>query len=122
MTDKLSYSNPRMSAVIENWPMGGSKRGTCTFGVEVVAKKGERATRQTTGAIKKKTFARKVRIVDGSDGRTYILELSPMSDCISVGSSDMQHDVETIWPSDGAERYNEIRALLERSCRSLIDV
>jgi hypothetical protein len=112
MSEKLSYSNPRMSAVIENWPLGGSKRGVCTFRVEVVAKKGERATRQTTGAIKKKTFARKVRIVGGSDGRIYILELS-MSDCISVCSSDMQHDVETIWPRDDAERYSTIRALFE---------
>jgi hypothetical protein len=32
--------------------------------------KGERAVRQTNGAAKKLTYARKMRIVDGDDGRT----------------------------------------------------
>lgn len=111
MSDLISYSNPRMKAVIENWPMGGSRRGVCTFAIEVTPKKGERATRVTHGAAKKLTYARISRIVDGSDGRTYILELSPMSECISVMKSDMHHCQETVWPTD-IERYAMLRSLL----------
>ena len=47
-----NYSNPRMRAVVENWPASGTKRVTATFEIEVDPKRGERATRTTTGAIK----------------------------------------------------------------------
>lgn len=66
----LKYSNPRMEATIPDWP-SGSKRVTARFEIEK-AKKGERAIRTTDGAPKKLTFAKLARIVDGSDGRTYI--------------------------------------------------
>ena len=68
------YSNPRMSAIIENWPSGG-KHVTAKFSIEIREGKGERAVRFTTGAGKVLTFARKARIVDGDDGRTYIVGL-----------------------------------------------
>ena len=45
------YSNPRMSATIEDWP-SGSKRVTAVFTIEQHAKRGERAVRMTTGAPK----------------------------------------------------------------------
>lgn len=38
------YANPRMHAVVENWP-SGSKRVTAVFEIEQHPKKGERATR-----------------------------------------------------------------------------
>jgi hypothetical protein len=64
-----------MNTVIENWP-SGPHRVTATFSIETDAKPGQRAVRVTTGAPKKLTYAKQMRIVDGSDGRTYIAELS----------------------------------------------
>lgn len=55
----MQYTNPRMRAEIENWP-SGSKRVTAVFEIEQTAR-GERATRTTTGATKKLTYARKAR-------------------------------------------------------------
>ena len=72
----MIYSNPRKIAKIDNWPLGGNKRGTCIFKVESNGNKGERVGRTTTGATKYGTYSPKVAIVDGDDGRTYILSNS----------------------------------------------
>ena len=88
----VSYSNPRMSATIENWPHGG-KRVTATFEIETNGR-GERAVRITTGAPKKLTYAQKMRIVDGDDGRTYIAKLSHYG-FITIMNGDMKYDAET---------------------------
>jgi hypothetical protein len=42
-----TYSNPRMHAVIENWP-SGHDRVTATFSIETDPKRGQRAVRVTT--------------------------------------------------------------------------
>jgi hypothetical protein len=109
-----SYSNPRLEAVIDNWP-SGSKRTTATFRIEAKTGRGERATRFTidpkTGrpsATKVLTFANKARIVDGDDGRTYIAELS-MYGHVTIMRSDMKFEHETLWPRDN--RYPEVIAL-----------
>ncbi len=94
----MTYSNPRMTAIIENWP-SGKHRVTARFEIEQHPKRGERATRITDGAAKKLTFAKMVRIVDGDDGRTYIAELT-MYGFISIMKGDMQHQHEAIFPSD----------------------
>ena len=88
------YSNPRMSATIENWPSGRGRRVTARFEIEQT-KRGERAVRVTTGAPKKLTFARKARIVDGDDGRVYIAELFQYGDAVGImcGTMDYQHEV-----------------------------
>lgn len=91
----VQYSNPRMNAVIENWP-SGSKRVTARFDIEQ-AKRGERAVRMTDGAPKKLTFAKMARIVDGDDGRTYIAELTIYGH-ISIMRGDMKYQHETIHP------------------------
>jgi hypothetical protein len=87
-----NYSNPRMSATIENWPHG-RQRVTATFAIETDAKRGERATRTTTGATKKLTYARKARIVDGDDGRTYIAQANANHVSIMRGDMKFQHEV-----------------------------
>jgi hypothetical protein len=92
-----TYSNPRMRAVIENWPIGRDKRATATFEVEVNGK-GERAVRVTTGAPKKRTYAHKVRIVDGDDGRTYLAELHGYH--VTIARGDMQYSHESVFPRD----------------------
>jgi hypothetical protein len=91
-TVTLTYSNPRMRAVIQDWP-SGSKRVTAIFEIEQT-KRGERAVRTTDGAPKKLTYETKARIVDGSDGRTYIAELT-LYGFITIMRGDMkfQHEV-----------------------------
>lgn len=89
----MKYSNPRMSAVIENWP-SGSKRVTARFEIENTSK-GERGVRVTTGEPKKLTYARMARIVDGDDGKTYIAEYTSYG-FISIMRGDMKFSHETI--------------------------
>ena len=105
------YSNPRMSATIENWPHG-KQRVTANFEIECVPGKGERAVRVTTGAPKKLTYARKMRIVDGDDGRTYIAELT-MYHHIVIMRGDMKFSHETVFENDA--RYPELLALFAES-------
>lgn len=103
----MKYSNPRMSATIENWP-SGKKRVTAVFQVEQHPKQGERAVRTTTGAPKKLTYAYKVRLVDGSDGRIYIISYVSMYEFIQVTDGTL-HTYETIWPKD--PQYSEVMVL-----------
>jgi hypothetical protein len=99
-----------MSAVIENWPHG-SQRVTATFSIETDPKRGQRAVRVTTGAPKKLTFARQMRIVDGDDGRTYIAALSGYGH-ITIKRGDMKFDHETVFERD--PRYQALLALFEK--------
>jgi len=110
MSETLTYSNPRLRAVIEDWPIGANKRGPATFYIERNSR-GERAVRTTIGAPKKLTYARKARIVDGSDGRTYIAELSMMYHHISIMRGDMKFEHETVF--DGDPRYPALVALFD---------
>ena len=104
-----TYSNPRMNAVIENWP-SGSKRVTATFSIETHPTRGQRAIRTTTGAPKKLTYAKQMRIVDGDDGRTYIAELSGYGH-ITIQRGDMKFHEETVFQS--MPGYDELRTLFK---------
>lgn len=104
-----TYTNPRMNATIENWP-SGSKRVTALFAIETDPKKGQRATRTTTGATKKLTFAKQMRIVDGDDGRTYIATLTTHGH-ITIFKGDMKFNEESIFERD--PRYAVVRALFD---------
>ena len=113
----LTYSNPRMHADIPNWPMGGNHRGVATFTVESKPGKGERVVRTTRrddgrqAAGKMLTFSVRQRIVDGSDGKTYIIRLTEYA-FISVMQGGMQFQAEdAIFPNN--PRYPAIRALFE---------
>jgi hypothetical protein len=103
----IKYSNPRITATIENWP-SGSQRVTAHFSIECHPKRGERAVRVTTGAPKKLTFARKMRIVDGDDGRTYIAELSIYGH-VTIMRGDMKFQEEVV--HDREPRHAELLAL-----------
>jgi hypothetical protein len=102
------YSNPRKHATIENWPNGRQQRVTAVFTIEIDPKRGERAVRTTTGAPKKLTFAKKMCIVDGDDGRTYIAALTGWGH-ITIKRGDMKFDHETVFERD--PRYPELAAL-----------
>ena len=113
-----TYSNPRMHAVVENWP-SGTHRTTATFNVETHATRGQRGTRFTlnpkTGkpsATKVLTYAGQVRIVDGDDGKTYLIEYSRDYGFITIMRSDMKYQHETIWPKDG-EHFTATMRLFE---------
>ena len=101
------YVNPRMAAVIKDWPSGG-KRVTATFFVETDPKRGQRAVRITTGAPKKLTFAKQVRIVEGPDGKTYIAELTEFGH-VTIMQSNMKYLHETVFVDD--KRYPAALAL-----------
>lgn len=98
MSEQLTYSNPRMEATINDWP-SGSRRVVARFTVEQDPKRGERVTRVTDGAPKKLTFAQLARIVDGSDGRTYIAEFTEYG-FISIMRGDMKIQHEAIFQKD----------------------
>lgn len=112
----LTYSNPRMAATFEDWPYG-QLRTRCTFTVTTKPGKGERAERVTVnpkngrpGAAKTLTYADKMRIVDGSDGKTYIAALSRTFGMVSVMQSNMQFQEEVIHKGDG-QRWADVQAL-----------
>lgn len=111
-----TYSNPRMTAVINDWPYG-RHRTTATFAIETDPRRGQRGTRTTvdpkTGrasAPKTLTYGHSTRIVAGNDGRTYILVLCAGQSHITVFQSNMQYQEETIFPRD--TRYADLLALL----------
>jgi hypothetical protein len=102
----MQYTNPRKFAQFNDWP-SGNKRVRCTFAVESGGKKGQRVRRVTDKpgcpgvecAPKLTTFAKKVLLVDGDDGRIYIMEYTEYG-TVSVMSSDMKHHHEGIYDSD----------------------
>jgi len=119
MSDKLTYSNPRLAADVHNWPLGRNDRGTAHFEIETVPGKGQRAIRVTrhplTGkafAPKKRGYHSKVRIVDGSDGRTYIAEWS-LYGFFEIAKGDMKYTHENIFETD--ERFQSIRELFNQN-------
>jgi hypothetical protein len=111
-----TYSNPRMEATIEDWP-SGMHRTTARFGIEMDPKRGQRGVRRTYDAKRGRwsqpktlTYAKTARIVDGSDGKTYILELVKSGTHLSIMQGNMQYQQESIFPDD--PRFGELFALL----------
>lgn len=88
----IQFSNPRLSASFADWPLGGSKKGVAIFKV-VVGRDGERVERVTTGKPKYSTYGTRCCIVDGSNGRTYLLiETTQYNHAIRIVMSDLVHD------------------------------
>ena len=107
--DMITYSNPRTAAVVLDWP-SGKHRVEARFFIESHPSRGERGVRVTTGKPKTLTYARKARIVDGDDGKTYIAELTSY-DHVSIMQGNMQFQQECIFPRDG--RYPAVLALFD---------
>ena len=74
----ITFSNPRLRAEIQNYPIGGSQRGLCVFEIQYIPKgkaKGWKFFRTTTGKPKGTIAAGgKGCIVDGDNGRTYLIQ------------------------------------------------
>lgn len=91
----FKFSNPRTRAVFEDWPSGRFMT-KCGFLVHTDPKKGERVSRITHDKNGKPckpkftTYATEWAIVDGENGKTYLLARGPHG--ITVMSADMQHN------------------------------
>ena len=108
----LTFSNPRLRAEFDDWPLGGSKRGRCVFEV-VKDKRGWRTSRTTTGKPKWTTYSGQAAIVDGSDGKTYILQVAQGFGFIKVMRSDfLDASGDLGVPSAVFERDLELQAEL----------
>ncbi len=89
----LTFCNPRRAATFTDWPLGGNRRGDCVFQVHADAKRGERVSRTTTGKPKYTNYGTKCAVVDGSNGRTYVLQLSTdYGPSVRVICSDLMYD------------------------------
>lgn len=93
----LTFSNPRVLAEFADWP-NGRNRVKCRFYVEHDLKRGFRVCRQTTDKNgqwckpKMHTYASLSCIVDGSDGKTYILRSVPEYGMICVDRHDFMSE------------------------------
>ena len=107
----MNYSNPRLHAEFPDWPLGGLRRGLCVFDVQHVPGKGYRFSRVTTGKPKFDTYGGKAAIVDGDDGRTYLLQANIYG--IKVSRSDFMNSEEgTVYLDSKPERYKELADLI----------
>lgn len=115
----MKFTNPRLHAEFTDWPLGGNKRGSCVFHVENGGKKGFRVGRTTTGKTKFHTYHRQCAIVDGDNGKTYILQLALNFDFVTISRSDFKNaeakevGKASVFPGD--EQYQELRDLLTQA-------
>ena len=114
----ITFTNPRTEAEFDDWPFG-RHRCKCRFTVET-GKRGQRVARVTenktrTGWNKPKrtTYAPRFVIVDGSDGKTYLLSLGTYSPSVVIWMSDCQHTAETVYSDGDPERYRELAELIK---------
>ena len=121
----ITFSNPRLSATFDNWPSGG-KRVNCTFLVEK-GTKSYRFSRTTTGKPKFNTYGGLAAIVDGSNGRTYLLQKSRFYDFIKVSASDFMDAPKdqigfeaAVFPQH--EQYAMLNALIEQANSTSMNV
>jgi hypothetical protein len=115
----ITFSNPRLSATFSDWPLGGNKRGECKFWIETHPKRGHRFVRQTTGKPKTATYGGRGAIVDGSDGRTYLIQYAgAFVGFIKVWCHDFMCPLPEVHPSSvfvdtQPELYETLKGLIE---------
>lgn len=126
-TQHITFSNPRLRAEFSDWPIGGSRRGKCVFNIEHKAGKGHRLTRVTenpkTGGWYKpqvNTYGGEAAIVDGSDGRTYVLQRAQGYSFIYIWRSDLFQG-GTVHPSEDRVRFDTLNALIEEANKPPFD-
>lgn len=119
----VTFSNPRLAATFADWPIGGSHRGTASFAVEANAKKGYRVSRTTTdknGKLckpKHTTWSGRSAIVDGSDGRTYVLVITAGYGFVKVYRHDFMDAGNGVFDNDAgySDLLNLINAAYENA-------
>ena len=115
----ITFSNPRLHAEFNDWP-SGRNRVRCVFTVERHPKRGYRFTRTTTGKPKTDTYGGKCAIVDGSDGRTYLLQRCDEYGFVKVSQSDFMDArkevigfMSAVFPDN--PMYTIIRSLIDQA-------
>ena len=114
----MQYSNPRLVASFPDWP-SGAHRVACIFKIEHTPKRGYRVHRTTQNKRgewckpKVTTYGGRAVIVDGDDGRTYIVQSAGTYGFIRVMRSDFM-DHETVWPDRSPEHHAALLALIEQ--------
>lgn len=114
----IEFGNPRLRAEFDNWPSGG-KRVPCVFQVHH-DKRGYRISKTTTGKPKYTTYSGQCAIVDGSDGKIYLLQVAQDFGFIKI----MRHDFldatgdigrqASVFDRDEAELHAALSALILR--------
>lgn len=122
----ITFSNPSLNKEFDNWPSGG-KLVDCVF---IVQKKKDayRVEKRTTKngvwcKPKVTTYGGKMAIVDGSDGKTYILQRTIYNEAIRVSSHDfmdvpsglLQASGGYVYRDSNRELYDVLNGLIE-SC------
>jgi len=114
----ITFSNPRLVAEFSDWPLVGNKRGQCKFWMEWKKGKGHRFVRQTSGKPKTTTYGGNGVIVDGSDGRTYLVQYAGQFDFIKVWDSSFmmpppEVHPDAVFPDTQPELYKSLQGLIE---------
>ena len=120
----MQYSNPRLRAAIQGWPSGRYDKTVALFVINRDAKRGERCERVTeklNGSLSKPKlgiYAPITRIMDGDDGKTYIVSLTEYGS-ISVMQGNLKYSEEYI--SDGDTRFAGLVDLLRQPVPAVTD-
>lgn len=115
MSEQIKFNNPRLNAEFSDWPIGGQSRGQCKFTVETHIKRGQRVSRTTTDKFgrwhkpKYSVYGIQTIIVDGSDGRTYILQRTIYNSITVMRHDFMSPERNSVIPTD--PDYAEIATL-----------
>lgn len=121
----IKFSNPRLTAEFDDWPIGGSERGLCKFTTE--EKKGKFRVLKATaknGVFRKpkaSTYSGKLAIVDGEDGKTYIISFSQYNDdMIMLHTHDFMSPDPKVAPSSvfkdsNPEEYAALAELIKQA-------
>ena len=114
------YNNPRTYAEIPNWPYGQHRRVVCRFYVETDKRGRERVcriTRKPNGQWskpKKTTYGQICAIVEGDNGKTYVLIFTEQYRQITVMQSNLQYMEESLCESDQDHYVRAMDVLLAR--------
>ena len=122
----LPFSNPRLVAEFDDWP-SGQHRVRCRFQVLPCDRYGVRVSRTTTNPAGKwnkpklTTAAGPSAIVDGADGRTYVLQEVPAYRAVGVLASDFmcaalpcKHgNMSTVSAGSDPELYATLKSLID---------
>lgn len=103
---KIAFDNPRLRAEFADWPSGG-KRVSCVFQVEHHPKRGWRIGKTTTGKPKFSTYGGQAAIVDGSDGKTYLLQVAEGYGFVKIMSHDFMNAPAAIGMESAVFASNE---------------
>lgn len=106
----MHFSKPVKLLEIQDYPLGGSKRGYCKFWIET-NQKGSRILKQTFGKPKVSTYTEKAAIVTGEDGKTYFLMLN--GTMIQILRTDFKLAFPAVFHNQ--PEFNKLKELIEKS-------